>query len=260
MMRVTRLGILALTFGCTLVSALICMVVTAYFIAPFGWTVMQVSLALSGSLPVFLGLPVFGYLAFKLKELSDTNERLVRLNQTDHLTGIFNRATFSAAAEAIIEKQAGDCGVLLIIDVDHFKQINDGFGHRAGDETLVAIAASLVEAVEGRNAVVGRLGGEEFGILLPALEVEMAPLISEHVRLAVETMKRPASIGDRIITASIGTAAFRGPAAFSRVFNRADEALYASKRGGRNRVTIAPDAGEPADSTARVGPVLERAS
>ncbi len=97
------------------------------------------------------------------------------------------------------------------------------------------IAASLTDAVEGRNALVGRLGGEEFGILLPSLPMEMVALVGEHVRLAVETAARPPALHAHQVTVSIGATPFSAPSDFSRIFNRADEALYESKRGGRNR-------------------------
>lgn len=239
LVRASRWRLLALALGGTIVCALLCMVVTAYFIAPFGWPVMRVSLLLSGGLPIVLGTPIFGFLTIKLKQLAESNERLVSLNRIDPLTGVLNRATFTQEAERLVTGDMRACGALLIIDADHFKQINDCHGHRAGDEALVMIAASLVDAIEGRDALVGRLGGEEFGILLPGLRSELAALVSEHVRLAVEVAPRPASLAERVVTVSIGVAPYSTPADFARVFNRADEALYTSKRNGRNRVTLA---------------------
>ncbi len=239
MTRISRLNFWVLTVGGAVVCAALCSAVTAYFIAPFGWQVMRVSLALALGLPLGLGLPIFAFLAIKLRELSESNDRLLRLNRLDALTGVLNRATFTAEAEGVLADRDARSGVLLIIDVDHFKQINDCHGHRAGDEALVAIGRSLEAAVEGRSALVGRLGGEEFGILLPCLRADMATLVGEHVRLAIETMARPASLEAHPITVSVGACAFTTPSDFARVFNRADEALYASKRNGRNRVTLA---------------------
>ncbi len=85
-LRTSRWGVWVLTMGGTAFCAVVCMVVTGYFMVPFGWPVTRISLALAGGLPTMLGAPIFGFLAIKLRQLSETNEQLIRLNRIDSLT------------------------------------------------------------------------------------------------------------------------------------------------------------------------------
>jgi diguanylate cyclase (GGDEF)-like protein len=157
--------------------------------------------------------------------------------QTDGLTGLWNHATFwqlIGAAHAQQERTGSSYSVLLL-DLDHFKHVNDTQGHRAGDEVLRQVGALLRERCR-RSDVVARYGGEEFAVLLPDTERSAA------VALAKELRHRVLTAGFRIpITVSIGVAASadgHGPSAES-VLSAADQALYAAKEAGRNHVAVA---------------------
>ncbi len=163
--------------------------------------------------------------------------------QRDFLTGIFNRNALEKMLDELtaISSQQDTPLSLLMIDIDHFKKYNDTFGHLIGDEVLKSVAKSLTDSLKGKD-IVARYGGEEFCVLLPCTEVENASIVAENIRklIASKELKRRDTmelIGR--VTVSIGVAEFRPHSDTVPVFlKRADEALYASKRNGRNRVTI----------------------
>lgn len=167
-------------------------------------------------------------------------EELRVLVDTDPLTDLKNRRAFlrDLRAEFSRASRMNQTCALLLLDVDHFKRVNDSFGHPAGDDVLRAIAGLLRDGAREYDAV-GRLGGEEFGVLLPEVDVDGAALVAERIRsLVAERPLGPPGVGH--VTISIGVAI--GP--MNRVDNedallrRADEALYAAKRNGRNRVYV----------------------
>lgn len=160
-----------------------------------------------------------------------------QLAGTDPLTGIGNRRYFERRAEAEIELQQrqGHALALGLIDVDHFKQINDSFGHIKGDDVLCEIARRAGNAIR-RSDVLCRWGGEEFALLMPATPVAEAAQICERVRehVARENIK---AVGR--VTVSVGVAAYNGTGQISEWVDQADAALYAAKSTGRNRVMTA---------------------
>ena len=169
-------------------------------------------------------------------ELSGANDELTAALRTievmaalDELTGVSSRRSFLAALDRIVAN-GDDCAV-AIIDADHFKQVNDTYGHGVGDAVLVAIARASSRELRSVDTI-GRLGGEEFAIALPGLSLEAATAIVERVRTAVETL---ADAGARA-TISAGVAQSWPGASRAELLWRADQALYAAKRAGRNRV------------------------
>jgi diguanylate cyclase len=162
---------------------------------------------------------------------------------TDPLTGTLNRRGFEAQIEAIFDNPElanikGHC--LLMLDVDHFKHINDNYGHLLGDRVLAAIAHTLRIKVQGQD-IVGRLGGEEFAILLPNTNLDGAFAVAEHIRQAIERGKiRRLDSNESIegITISIGISKRKNNEKLNDLIARADKALYTSKKEGRNRITI----------------------
>jgi diguanylate cyclase (GGDEF)-like protein len=153
--------------------------------------------------------------------------------ETDALTGLMNRLAFQHALERSIAA-AGRVRHpvhLVVADVDHFKDINDSYGHAVGDQALVAVASALRSALRDGD-IVGRLGGEEFGFLLPDTDLPTALAVTERVRAAVRDLR----VVDHQITLSAGLAA---PTAAlesaDELFIAADAALYRAKRTGRNR-------------------------
>ena len=177
-------------------------------------------------------------------ELREKNAQLERLASTDALTKIHNRRYFVEMFElewAKCERFHHDMG-LIIIDVDHFKSVNDTWGHPEGDRVLTEVAQVLQRSLR-KVDLVARYGGEEFAVLLPSTDLKGTKLVAEKLRAEVE---RNVSAGagtatQRTVTISIGVAhtpTSPGVSNSDDLVHRADEALYLSKERGRNRVTV----------------------
>jgi diguanylate cyclase (GGDEF)-like protein len=156
----------------------------------------------------------------------------------DALTGVLNRgAVIDLAGRALRDGGA----VMIVLDIDHFKRINDDFGHPAGDAVIQGIVTCL-RGIVADAGIIGRVGGEEFTVLLPAHTLEEALDLTEAMRAAVEAYRFPAPV-DRSITASFGLSVSPGGTDFDTAYAAADAALYCAKRAGRNRVEVAVSAG-----------------
>ncbi|WP_246248905.1 GGDEF domain-containing protein [Chelativorans alearense] len=189
---------------------------------------------------ILLAAPLFFYLTLKLRELAIVNYKLADAAATDFLTRCLNRGSFSARVEKWLADGGDDeavAGALLVIDADHFKKINDRFGHYEGDMALKAIAHAIRSAVR-KTDLVGRLGGEEFGVFLPGATERGAASVAERIRQRVNRVAfRP---GGEIcpLSVSVGCAAFTRRVGFSELFRVADERLYEAKSAGRNRIML----------------------
>ena len=153
----------------------------------------------------------------------------------DFLTGFLNRrAFFEKAQEFCARAQANGSGCTIMFDIDHFKQINDTYGHGGGDETLRAIAREVSKDA----LIVGRLGGEEFAVLIEGQSVANAAVIAENLRQRLE--KLHISVGQKIIsiTCSFGVSYWQSNDTIDCLLERADRALYRAKSNGRNRVVV----------------------
>jgi diguanylate cyclase (GGDEF)-like protein len=187
----------------------------------------------------------FGFFWMTTATLSSALEEIA---STDPLTRIYNRRVFRewCEKELIRSEQTGITFSLLMVDLDHFKQINDRFGHRAGDDALCAVVEQMQRSIRGID-VLGRWGGEEFVVLLPGASASSALQIAQRLRGNVETLMIPPSIsafsrGEEAIpvTASLGVASYRGVGdQIEDMLERADAALYEAKDAGRNRVLAA---------------------
>lgn len=198
-------------------------------------------------IPVILAGPLFFYLTLKLRELAIANHRLRELASTDSLTGCLNRGAFTSVIDSFLKLRGvgkPPVGALLVIDADHFKSINDRFGHHRGDEALNLIA-SAIRASLHKGDWLGRLGGEEFGVFLPGADLAHASLVAERIRQTVNTIDFVANGERRDLSVSVGGAAFARRMTFSDLFRIADERLYAAKNTGRDRVemTFIPGSG-----------------
>jgi diguanylate cyclase (GGDEF)-like protein len=176
--------------------------------------------------------------------LKAENERLRRLALTDDLTGLPNRRHFlHRLEEAIAFARRRNLPVaLVILDLDHFKVINDRYGHPSGDRVLEAVAEALVADARAED-LVARYGGEEFGIVLQGTDLEGARVRAERLRARIAGIAVAVKGGARIgLTASFGVAAIPESCAprAHRLIAAADGALYAAKRAGRNRCVAAP--------------------
>ncbi|WP_077038155.1 diguanylate cyclase [Pelomonas sp. KK5] len=169
--------------------------------------------------------------------------RMETMATTDGLTGCLNRTTTDTLLAHTLERgrREGSPVAFCLLDIDHFKRVNDCHGHQGGDEVLRAFA----DAVRGRlraSDVLGRMGGEEFALVLPATDAPGALRLTEGVRLAVEQMAVQAGDGRRIavtVSAGVVVAASNSGLSATRLYMLADGALYDAKRGGRNRVLLA---------------------
>lgn len=161
---------------------------------------------------------------------------LRQLAEIDQMTGLLNRATFLARLRDCHDRQPGTC---LLIDVDHFKAVNDGYGHAMGDRVLKAIADGLRATIRNDD-LCGRLGGEEFAIYLRNMSSGQAAAMAERIRHAIEMLDIEAADGSHIRpTISIGAAPMDGSPNADDLLQRADMAMYAAKANGRNQVRLA---------------------
>ncbi|MDO5483544.1 MAG: GGDEF domain-containing protein, partial [Desulfovibrionaceae bacterium] len=174
-------------------------------------------------------------LAQKVAELQRVKRILQEMSRTDALTGLSNRRPFNEFLEKCVAMahRRGYPSCLLMLDLDHFKRINDTFGHGEGDTVLRACADTLRE-VSRREDLPARIGGEEFAVLLPSTELAEARVMAERIRCA---------IGERIllpdgqrVTASLGAAQYHIEESAEDFVRRTDEALYRAKHSGRNQV------------------------
>jgi diguanylate cyclase (GGDEF)-like protein/PAS domain S-box-containing protein len=177
-------------------------------------------------------------------------EDLARQASSDPLTGVLNRAGLDTelARSCVAAALAGAPVSLLLVDVDHFKRFNDGYGHPAGDGCLVQVAGAIRRAAQRGRDVVGRYGGEEFAVLLPDTEHAQAALVAERIRAAVEAMAIPhegSSLPQRVVSVSIGVATiYPSPEhdlenTVGPLVKAADLRLYEAKAAGRNRIAAA---------------------
>ena len=166
----------------------------------------------------------------------------------DGLTGLWTKRHFASEARMAIDasRRYGEPLSLIMVDIDHFKKVNDTHGHVAGDKVLQAVAEILKKKVRGGSAF--RYGGEEMAVLLPKADLEGAVAVAERLRAAIDARK----IAGIKVTASFGVAQLDDAVADPPSFvEKADKALYASKEGGRNRVTAAQAAPPPPASSRR---------
>ena len=176
-----------------------------------------------------------------LKELLAKEElarELKRLASTDHLTGVLNRRAFMEIAEKefLRAKRYDRPLSILMLDVDHFKRINDSHGHAIGDRVLKALADETQACIRTHD-VLGRLGGEEFAILVPETGEEEPRVIANRIRERLAGLSIPTPSGPVGLTASIGVAACsRVTSSFDEMLSLADTAMYVAKHSGRNRV------------------------
>lgn len=163
-------------------------------------------------------------------------QELVRLATTDSLTGVFNRrAFFERACDACARAEAGAGLSVILFDIDHFKRVNDLYGHDVGDRAICAVA----QAAAAENALVGRLGGEEFAMLLERCDLDETLALAERLRGKMSSLQFDTNHGLLAITASFGVSAWEAGDTIELMLKRADVALYAAKTGGRNCVVAA---------------------
>ena len=167
--------------------------------------------------------------------------RLRELAATDPLTGVANRRSIERLGEEAIAaaRGSGEGLCVLILDIDHFKQVNDSYGHLTGDRALAKVATACTAALRQFDQL-GRIGGEEFLVLLPHTRMAQARQVAERIRSTVEMQQFADIDPDLRLSVSIGIAELRPEDKdLQALCERADSALYAAKDGGRNRMVAA---------------------
>lgn len=239
----------------TLVAVAASVVVTTVIQGMQGQLLDGNALLLSIMSPLFIAWPVSGWTYWqkdKLRRLNgelarahddlveahrmlaDAHARLADRARRDAMTGLLNRESFLQSVEGL--HREGRAGHLLIIDADHFKAINDTHGHATGDAALVDIAAAIARAA-GADLVVGRIGGEEFAVCIPAGQGRSDLVVAEAIRDEVAGIRFRSADGQPVnLSVSIGAAPFSPRLPVGVVLRLADQRLYAAKRNGRNNV------------------------
>jgi diguanylate cyclase (GGDEF)-like protein len=217
--------------------ATVALVVKAALAAEVGWVNID-----NG--PFYFGpyaLIIAGSFAFLLMHKERADEESSRLATTDPLTGVFNRRTFIELADQELARahRAGTPLTIMMLDLDHFKQVNDTCGHLVGDEVLVSFTRLIRDCIR-RGDLVVRYGGEEFCVLLPSTTLAAATALAERIRTTCAA--EPLTERAFKVTVSIGLTArpSTGVTRLNDLLARADEALYRAKDGGRNQVVALP--------------------
>jgi diguanylate cyclase (GGDEF)-like protein/PAS domain S-box-containing protein len=198
-------------------------------------------LEVSLSRTIIQKVPTYVAIVRDVTEAVRAHDELFALATKDGLTGLRNRRYFLEGAETEFARarRHGRGFSLMLIDADHFKQVNDTYGHDAGDRVLQSIADVALESLRGLD-LVGRLGGEEFAAAMPEAELATALAIAERLRQQIAERSTATDGGPIAITVSIGVAAISaGDATLNQMLRRADQALYAAKNRGRNQVSVA---------------------
>lgn len=183
----------------------------------------------------------------RTSELEEANRRLEILSTTDGLTGLFNRRHFDELYEKAYLQACRDGKPLavLMIDIDHFKQLNDSFGHRFGDLCLIDAGRLIRNVVAGQEAICARYGGEEFVVILPDASPEEAQNKAEALRLAFARHVVTDGANEKIMTISVGLTVEQpvDRSAWEKLLQAADSLLYTAKRNGRNQVAFLRNTG-----------------
>jgi len=188
----------------------------------------------------------------KIKHLQDdlkrSNELLLELSNTDHLTGLFNRRFLMESLDKEVQRARRKDGqvALLLLDIDHFKRVNDTHGHLQGDVVLQKVAIHIQKELRSYD-VAARYGGEEFVAILPDTSLKEAFNVADRIRLSVQRMRFAGSLSDERVTVSLGISIFPSPNFddIDGLLRAADEALYHAKETGRNRVVISDPVSTP---------------
>lgn len=217
---------------------------------PFLWVGVLSAIVLA----VAIATPLLVHAIHSERELAGLKSMLNQVSSADHLTSCLDGAVFTALVDtfrAAAEGKAGSRrGALLAVDVDHFREVNARFGRSWGDEALRVISNAIRASVRSGD-LVGRLGGEEFGIFLPGASRDNAEDVAERVRkLIADTLFEPG--GKRcLLTVSVGGIVFEDQVIFDEMIEAAEEQLLSAKRSGRNRTSIAAIVGRREESLSR---------
>jgi diguanylate cyclase len=244
---------LAWTALMLIVSIPLSIVATNAILSIMGGGITDAGIVTAIVIPALIGGPATFVMALKHEQLKLANEQLLILASTDELTAILNRRAFTSLVASYLAggapMQTVPEGTFLVIDADEFKRINDSHGHDWGDEALQRIAASIKANVRDHD-LVGRIGGEEFGVLLAGADLATAQVVAERIRRAVAAITFRPGGADHRLSVSVGGATFGGSVAFAELYRAADVRLYEAKQSGRNCVSLATVVDDKGDGRA----------
>lgn len=189
------------------------------------------------------------------ERISVAQRELIRLATRDPLTDLFNRRAFFERGNGMLVQRGAFPRGVVITDIDHFKRVNDTYGHDAGDQVIAAVAAHLARL----PGIVGRIGGEEFAVVLPDGRPESLWRVTESLRAVIDGSPVKTKLATIPVTISAGTAIVGPDDSVESALRRADLALYAAKRGGRNCVIAADGPDAPAEMIDMVKPARMKA-
>ena len=198
------------------------------------------AIIMCATMPALIAVPITYFVARMSLSLAETQSELKRLAETDPLTLLPNRRSFFQAAEAVLQTGQPPAS-LLVIDADHFKELNDSYGHAVGDQALIVIADILRNNFRSDDLIC-RVGGEEFAVLLPGMDVQQAETLAQRVvtKVAANPISEPGAIIE--FSVSCGLADTSTSMDLQVLFKAADDAMYLAKKQGRNRVARLPRA------------------
>jgi diguanylate cyclase (GGDEF)-like protein len=202
-------------------------------------TVFGLGLAILTWRSTTLGIHQHSLIEKQKQELERKNLQLKHMATTDMMTGLYNRTRFTEIVETEIEriKRTEEDSCLIILDLDHFKVVNDHYGHPDGD-TVLKLVAGVIKGQLRSTDTLCRFGGEEFAVLLPDTSIEGACQVAEKIRHAIEDCTFTGKLEKVKMTASLGITLLgnRGAKSFQTAYQQADKALYSAKDKGRNRI------------------------
>jgi len=233
------LRVYRVTGAITLISTVLSVIFTNMIMETFSAGINVQGLAVSILMPLALGGPMTWFLVLKHEQLRHANDQLEHLASTDWLTACLNRGAFTGTVSRYLDRQTlqDQGGALLIVDADDFKSVNDRFGHDVGDQALQLIALTIRKAVRGTD-LVGRLGGEEFGVFLPEVDVATADQVAERIRHSISALVFAPDGTHCPLSVSIGGATYAAGAPFAELYRLADRHLYEAKHKGRDCVAM----------------------
>lgn len=192
-----------------------------------------------------IAAPLLTLIANERRKFNALKSEVSRLSSTDALTSVLNGGVFASLIDAFRGSSAGSGrrqGALLVVDVDDFRAINARFGHAWGDEVLKIVAGAIKSSIRTGD-LVGRIGGEEFGVFLPGATKENAERVAERIRVSISDTILEPSGRNCPLTVSVGAVLFQDQLEFDDMFRKADGRLSEAKARGRNRVEFAQISG-----------------
>jgi len=237
---IAKLGRLKVTLIITLVSVAASILLTVTALVFTNNPITPITLKIATFVPLLIAPSVTWPIIGLILHMDDLEKRIRQYSHFDELTGLMSRRHFFENAEQyfVIASRYQKSFSILLLDLDHFKEINDTYGHMAGDDALRSFGEQLA-AFKRESDIAGRFGGEEFIFLLPETNTEHAFAFAEKVRVKTENMQITYQDESITMTVSVGVAMYdpdHPSDNLIHLINEADKALYAAKKSGRNRV------------------------